>query len=102
MVEELREKSAALREICRNYDVLRLDVFGSASRDDFDEKRSDFDFLVKFAVSSTIRPGKQYFGFLHALEDLFGRPVHLAEDFTGQKPAFLARIESDRKQLYAA
>jgi predicted nucleotidyltransferase len=102
MVEELRDKLPQVEEVCRRFGVARLDVFGSAARDDFDPERSDMDFLVVFTTHCDLRPAKQYFGLLHALEDLFARPVHLAEDFQGQKRSFLTRIQPDRRQLYAA
>src|ERR1043165_546651 len=102
MVQELREKLPQIAELCRRHGAVRLDVFGSAARDDLDPTRSDYDFLVRFVAFRNLRPAKQYFGPLHALEDLLGREVHLAEDFPGQRPTFLARIEHDRRQLYAA
>jgi uncharacterized protein len=102
MVEELKEKLPEIVELCRKFDVTRLQVFGSASRGDFDPARSDFDFLVAFLPTSHLGPAKQYFGLLHDLEDLLGRAVHLAEDFPEQWASFLEEIEPDRKQLYAA
>ncbi|MFI5386187.1 MAG: nucleotidyltransferase family protein [Fimbriimonadales bacterium] len=102
MVEELRSQLPQVEELCRKYGVVHLDVFGSAARGDFDPARSDFDFLVKFAQRGDLGPSRQYLGLLHGLEDLFGRDIHLAEDFPGQKASFLERIEPDRKQLYAA
>lgn len=102
MVEELKEKLPQIAGLCVAYGVLRLDVYGSAARDDFDPQHSDFDFFVKFAQRADLRPMRQYLGLLHGLEDLLHRNIHLAEDFPGQKPSFLASIEPDRKQLYAA
>jgi predicted nucleotidyltransferase len=41
---------SAIADVCRRYQVRRLDVFGSAARGtDFDPERSDADFLVEFA-----------------------------------------------------
>ncbi len=37
-----------IEDLCREYRVRRLDVFGPAIRDDFDPGRSDVDFLVEF------------------------------------------------------
>ena len=36
-------------EVCGQYGVLTLVVFGSATTDDFDEERSDVDLLVEFS-----------------------------------------------------
>lgn len=59
--EELRRAIAALGQ---KYAVRRLDLIGSALRDDFDPSRSDVDFVVEFAESdpktptSTMNPGR--------------------------------------------
>src|SRR5437868_4983824 len=37
-----------LRSLCRRFHVRRLELFGSAAREDFDPARSDLDFLVAF------------------------------------------------------
>jgi predicted nucleotidyltransferase len=39
---------AQLAEVCREFGVSRLRIFGSARRDDFDATRSDVDLLVEF------------------------------------------------------
>jgi hypothetical protein len=82
--------------------VRRLELFGSAAREDFDPSSSDMDFLVEF---QEVPPGKHadcYFGLLEALESLFGRPVDLAETKAIRNPYFLAAIEKTRTVLYAA
>jgi hypothetical protein len=45
VIQQHREDVAAL---CRRAGARRLDVFGSAARDDFDPASSDIDFLVDF------------------------------------------------------
>lgn len=40
--------SVAMAQLCREFGVARLSVFGSAVRDDFDAERSDVDLLVEF------------------------------------------------------
>jgi predicted nucleotidyltransferase len=76
----IREKREALAELCRRYDVTRLDVFGSAARGhDFDPAKSDADFLVEFDRQTRLRPLEQFFGFAEALEEALGRPVDLVE-----------------------
>jgi predicted nucleotidyltransferase len=41
-------RKAEIEAICRRFHVRRLDLFGSAARDDFDPARSDIDFLVEY------------------------------------------------------
>jgi uncharacterized protein len=37
-----------IQNFCQRHYIRKLSVFGSALRDDFDEARSDVDFLVEF------------------------------------------------------
>src|SRR5262249_42201388 len=80
MLSDIAEERDAVADLCRRYDVRRLEVFGSAARGThFDPKRSDFDFLVEFDPRSDLPPLKQFFGFAEALEQLLGRRVDLVE-----------------------
>ena len=49
MVSVLHDKQQAIVALCARFGVTRLDVFGSALRDDFRPGESDFDLLVEFA-----------------------------------------------------
>ena len=39
---------AVVHQLCRQFGVQRLDVFGSAAGEAFDPQRSDIDFVVDF------------------------------------------------------
>lgn len=89
--------------LCRDYDVVRLEIFGSAARnDDFRPTRSDVDFLVEFGRDSDRSPLEQFFGFAAALERLIGRPVDLVEGRTVKNPFVAATIDRSREIVYAA
>ena len=47
MVDLLSDRRKAIAELCRRFGVQRLDVFGSALREDFRAGESDIDFLVE-------------------------------------------------------
>ncbi len=102
MHASVEQHRAAIEALCREYGVTRLDVFSSATRDDFDEARSDVDFLVEFVHAV---PGMsalhQYFGFKEDLEALLGRSVDLVSGKV-ENPYLRRRIEADREPLYAA
>jgi predicted nucleotidyltransferase len=51
LIETRRQKIA---ELCRHYQEKRLDVFGSAAREDYQQGTSDIDLLV--AVLITVYP----------------------------------------------
>jgi predicted nucleotidyltransferase len=75
----LASHSASIATLCRRYGVRRLDVFGSATRDDFDEAASDVDLVVEFGPEPASRTLEQYLGLKGDLEALLGRPVDLVE-----------------------
>src|SRR5437879_6081756 len=92
-----------ITELCRKYDVRRLDLFGSAVRDDFDaEHQSDLDFLVEFNNFTIYNAADRYFNFLSDLESLFGRKIDLVSDRAIRNPYFRKAVDEERLNLYAA
>ncbi len=88
--------------LCRRRGVTRLEVFGSAARDDFDEARSDIDFLVKLPDDPKTSPLDAYFGLKDDLEALFGRNVDLVSVGSVRNPYIKASIERDRRLVFQA
>lgn len=98
----IAEKKEELAELCRRYDVVRLEVFGSAARAaDFDPDTSDADFLVEFDPDSTLPPFEQYFGLAEELRKALGRPVDLVENHEFRNPYLRASINQSRELVYA-
>ncbi len=99
LIEKNRQR---LFDICRRYHVSVLEVFGSAVTDQFDEERSDIDFLVEF--DNTVRENRfdNFFSFLEELKKLFNRPVDLVEPGGLKNPYLIQRINQTRKRIYAA
>ncbi|MEA2599091.1 MAG: uncharacterized protein QOF89_83 [Acidobacteriota bacterium] len=91
-----------LEALCKRFGVHRLEIFGSAAGERFDDSRSDLDFLVDFAPASPAEMADRYFGLLEALESLFGRPIDLVMTAAIKNPYFLQGIQTSRKLLYAA
>ena len=52
MINFLEKHASAIRQVCREHRVRRLDVFGSILSETFNEK-SDIDFLVEFELLGT-------------------------------------------------
>lgn len=98
----IESKRAELAAVCRPFGVRRLEVFGSAARNDFDEARSDIDFLVEFDASEKYPVLTTYFGLKDALQQLFHRPVDLVSMGAIENPFILASIERNRQLVYAA
>lgn len=91
----------AIRDLCRKYGVRRLLVFGSAVTEQFDDSRSDVDFLVEFADDLPSR-FDAYFGLKEELEDMLGRPVDLVMPGALKNPYFAASALRRSEELYAA
>lgn len=70
----IETRRSELAELCRRFRVRRLDLFGSAARDDFDRGRSDVDLLVEFEPDPPPNAFDAYFGLKEALEALFAGP----------------------------
>jgi predicted nucleotidyltransferase len=91
-----------IAELCRRYHVRRLDVFGSAGREDFDPARSDLDFVVEFERDHPLGGLEAYFGLKEALEALFGRKVDLVSEGAVRNPYLRKSIDESRETVYAA
>lgn len=92
-----------LTECCEKHHVLKLYLFGSILREDFNEKVSDVDLLVDF--EEHLSPGKyakNYFSFLTAIEGLFKRRVDLITVKEIKNPVLQKEIERTKIPLYAA
>jgi predicted nucleotidyltransferase len=98
-------KREILAELCRRFHVRRLEVFGSATRnEDFDAQRSDADLLIEF------EPGAEpsLAGFVdvkEAQEQVIGRPVDLIDRISvEQSRNYLRRrrILQEAEPIYSA
>ena len=96
------ERTEELREICRAHGVRRLDLFGSAAREDFDPETSDLDFLVSFHKGEHKPYAGDYFELLEELERVFGRTVDLVMDGAIDNPYVRKSVDEDRVALYEA
>jgi predicted nucleotidyltransferase len=103
MIAEISSHREELGELCRRFHVRRLDLFGSATSDDFDAVRSDLDFLVEFDPQAPEALSlKTFFGLKEALEALFGRSVDLVEPSAIRNPYFKESVERSRESLFEA
>ena len=102
MIDLIEQHRAELEELCRQYRVKTLEVFGSAANGTWDPKGSDLDFLVDFLPMEPSRHAKAYFGLWFALKKLFQREVDLVETTAVQNPYFFSAVNETRKVLYAA
>jgi predicted nucleotidyltransferase len=103
MIKAITEHQQDLHNLCRRFNVKRLDVFGSALLEKtFDVQRSDIDFLVEFEKMEAVMHAKAYFGLLQALQDMFSCNIDLIEIKAVQNPYLLDSINKSRRRIYAA
>jgi predicted nucleotidyltransferase len=91
---------AAVADACRANHVRRLDLFGSATTDEFRPETSDIDLLVRLDVPEDESVFDAYFNLQAALEAIFKRKVDLIFDGEFKNPYFRASVERQRRRLY--
>lgn len=102
MIPVIEGRPDELAAICRKFSVMRLTLFGSAATRKFDEHESALDFVVELGPHPTLNHARQYFGFIEALESLFGRSVDVLERRAIRNPILLRSVEGQEIGVYAA
>lgn len=102
MNSSISHRRSEIADLCRQYHVRRLELFGSAVDDRFDPHHSDVDFLVEFEPLAEGQHADAFFGLRESLESLFARPIDLVMLRAIRNPYFLQAIEPTRTLLYAA
>ncbi len=102
MQQFLLDHQAEIAEICRKHHVTRLEVFGSAARDDFDPARSDVDLLVEFGDVPLKAYAVNKFDLEEDLVRLFRRDIDLLVFKYVRNPYLRSSIDQSRQALYAA
>jgi predicted nucleotidyltransferase len=96
----IEEHRADIDVLCRQYGVLRLDIFGSAATGEFNAATSDLDFIATFADTETPGYARRYLAFAEALEALFNRPVDVLIEGSIRNPYFRASVAATRQQVF--
>ena len=97
LIEQHRD---AIRALCQQYGVRRLDLFGSAATGAFDPVTSDLDFVATFADTRSPGYADRYLGFAEALQALFGRSVDIITERSIRNPYFRQAVEASRQPIY--
>lgn len=96
-----REHKKGLADECQRFGVERLELFGSAVRDDFDPLTSDYDFIVRFSDKTPGTYADRYFDFASAVEQLLGRSIDLLTERSISNPHFRRQVDATRQLIYA-
>ena len=100
MIALVENKKDDLADLCRRFNVERLELFGSAATGSFHSAASDLDFIVRFCTPSAGCYLDRYLDFAEALEQLFQRPVDLLTERAIRSPYFLRSVEATRQPVY--
>ena len=90
-----------IQNLCRQFSVQQLDLFGSAAGSGFDAAHSDFDFVVDFGSGEQPDLFNRYFGLKESLEQLLGRSVDLVMAGAMVNPHFIGSVNRTRRPVYA-
>jgi len=97
----IEDKIVELRQICMEYDVKSMYVFGSVCTEKFTQS-SDIDILISFKELSIEKYTDNYFELHYKLEALFSRKIDLLTENSLSNPYFIESIEETKQLLYAA
>jgi predicted nucleotidyltransferase len=100
LIEERRD---AIRALCREFGVSRIEVFGSAATDAFDPERSDIDVIVHYPDDYDYGPWLGRFQDLElALAAALGRDVDLVMTSALKNNWFAREAAKTRTAIYDA
>lgn len=95
----IQEHIDEIRQLCEDYQVAEMYVFGSILTDQF-LSDSDIDFLVRFSGVDPLEYFDNFMDFKENLEKLFSRSVDLVEMQTLKNPILIRSIDRNKKILY--
>lgn len=101
MLPLVAKKKNEVSALCKEFKVRRLDLFGSAAKNNFSDA-SDLDFVVSFNEQEPREYTRCYFSLVDALEKLFKRHVDLVTERSIRNPYFREEIELTRQLVYGA
>jgi predicted nucleotidyltransferase len=101
MIKLVSDNLEALADLCQQYGMRKLELFGSAATGAFDPATSDLDFIVDLGG---YEPGvsKRFLHFANALEELLGYDVDLLTEPMIKNPYFREAVDEQRVTIYEA
>jgi hypothetical protein len=103
MIALVEQRLDGVAEICRRFNVQRLELFGSACMCQFDAQGSDLDFLVEFPPAADLGPWlSRLFELQTSLANLFGRRVDLVMTSALRDQWFRREADKTRTLVYDA
>jgi predicted nucleotidyltransferase len=101
MISLISDNLQSISTLCEQFEVRKLEVFGSAATGTFDPATSDVDFIVDlggYAPGTAVR----YLDLIDGLQQLLGRSVHLITGDSIRNPYFREAVDEQRVTIYEA
>ena len=103
MIDLVTKHTEDICELCKQYNVSEMDLFGSAfSGKKFDPLNSDIDFLVQFLPMDPAEHATSYFELLEKLQDMFECNIDLLEQKAVTNPYLRESIDKGKCRIYAS
>jgi uncharacterized protein len=103
MQDVIVKRQKQITELCKRFNVTKLEVFGSAARRmDYIPERSDMDFAVEFGKYRDRPPLEEFLLFRAELSETLGQAIDLVELAAVKNPYILQSIERDKRLVFAA
>jgi predicted nucleotidyltransferase len=102
VIGPLECKRQEIADLCSRFGVARLEVFGSALREDFKPEESDLDLLVEFKPMESYARVEAYFGMRDELRALLKREIDLVMVGAVKNRYISREIQRTKQLLYAA
>lgn len=99
VADVVEQKKQEIMALCRMHRVRTLWVFGSVTTDTWNPETSDLDFLVDLGEHDP-HVHRRFFGLMHDLEELTGRPVDLLTVNSIDNPYFREEIDATKALVY--
>ena len=101
MIDVITANLSEMTNLCREFGVQKLEVFGSAATGEFDAETSDIDFLIEFEEGA-MPTFSSTFDFQNAAAELFGRDVDVVINTRFRNPYFQEAVDESRDLVYGS
>ena len=86
--------------LCKTNNVKSIYAFGSSVSGNFNDKSSDFDFLIEVENDDPIKRGESLMLLWDSFEELFQRKVDLLTDASIKNPVLRKSINDTKIRIY--
>lgn len=93
------KSQSAIAQLCQALAVRKLDLFGSASRDDA-QNANDFDFLVEMDAHAENGQARRLIELADGLETLLGSSVDVISAKSVRNPYFAHQVLLSHQTIY--